>query len=111
MQFTGDTKTLNVRLNQIIKDLDKMLEQAGFETRYMKGTAGNDTHAWNLVNVDGEWFHVDATWNDPVGNEDGQVNHKYFRLTDSQMAKTHTWAKEAYPTATSTKYVSLQLAK
>lgn len=91
--------------------MDKMLEQAGFETMYMKGTAGNDTHAWNLVNIEGEWFHVDATWNDPVGNEEGETSHKYFLLTDSQIAKTHTWAKDAYPTATSAKYVSLKVAK
>lgn len=91
--------------------MDKMLKQAGFETMYVKGAAGNDRHAWNLVKMDGEWFHVDATWNDPVGQKEDVVSYKYFLLTDNQISKTHTWTKEQYPTATSTKYTNLQLAK
>lgn len=79
--------------------MDKMLIQAGIETMYVKGTAGNDRHAWNLVKVDGNWFHVDATWNDPIGNKAGEVSYKYFLVADSQMAKTHTWTKEQYPVA------------
>lgn len=87
--------------------MDKMLKQAGIETMYVKGTAGNDRHAWNLVKLDGGWFHVDATWNDPIGNKAGEVSYQYFLVADSQMAKTHTWAKEQYPVAAK----SLQVAK
>ena len=29
---------------------------------------GNDAHIWNLVYVDGEWKHLDATWDDPITN-------------------------------------------
>lgn len=91
--------------------MHKMLEQAGFETMYVKGSAGNDRHAWNLVNIGNEWFHVDATWDDPVGNKESDVSYKYFLLTDSQIAKTHTWIKEQYPKAVSTKYVHVQAKK
>lgn len=91
--------------------MHKMLEQAGMEVNYVKGAAGNDRHAWNLVKVDGEWYHLDATWNDPIGNEVDQVGYEYFLLSDTQIAKTHTWTKVDYPVATNTKYALLHAAK
>lgn len=91
--------------------MHKMLQQAGLDVRYVKGSAGNESHAWNLVKIDNEWFHVDATWNDPIGNKVDQVTYKYFLLTDSQIAKTHTWASAEYPVAKSTKYAKLQAKK
>lgn len=45
------------------------------------------THAWNLVKVGGEWFHVDCTWDDP--GTGGHENHRYFLLTDEEMARDH----------------------
>lgn len=89
----------------------KMLNELGVEVQYVKGAAGNATHAWNLVKVDGEWYHIDATWNDPIGNKADQVGYKYFLLSDSQIEKTHTWTKDLYPQAKSTKYSHLHVAK
>lgn len=43
-----------------------MLQEAGFETITIDGTAGGISHIWNMVKVDGSWYHVDFTWNDPV---------------------------------------------
>ena len=50
----------------------KMLRELGIETLYVVGEVNTGPHAWNLVKVDGEWYHLDTTWNDPVpdrGNE------------------------------------------
>ncbi len=44
-------------------------------------------HAWNLVNIDDEWYHVDTTWDDPVPDSQGLVNHKYFLLSDSEIRR------------------------
>lgn len=27
-----------------------------------------ENHVWNLVNLDGKWYHLDLTWDDPVTN-------------------------------------------
>lgn len=40
-------------------------------------------HQWNKVRIDGKWYHVDVTWDDPTPNKDGQVLHTYFLLSDS----------------------------
>ncbi len=47
----------------------------GIESRQMI----SDTHAWNAVRLDGKWYYLDATFDDPVGNlERDYVSHEYF---------------------------------
>ena len=67
-------------------------------------------HAWNKIKLDGEWYHVDVTWEDPIMNGDpengygyGNLRNEYINITDSKMAKDHRWtAKE--PACKATKY-------
>ncbi|MBQ7800234.1 MAG: hypothetical protein IJ370_07050 [Oscillospiraceae bacterium] len=58
-------------------------------------------HVWNAVKIDGEWYQVDVTWDDPIDGQgnSGDGNHKYFNLTSDQMYKVHplsTLAQDAY---------------
>ena len=50
-------------------------------------------HEWNVVKLDGEWYQIDVTWDDPIVNG-GSVNMKtydFFNLTTKQMlAKEHS---------------------
>jgi len=39
-------------------------------------------HAWNVVQLDGRWYHVDATWADPVPDVYGFSMHEFFLKTD-----------------------------
>lgn len=41
-------------------------------------------HVWNAVSVNDKWYHIDLTWDDPVG-DDGQeyLLHEYF-LVDNK---------------------------
>lgn len=43
-------------------------------------------HVWNLVQLDGQWYHVDVTWDDPSPDVKGFVSHEYFLRTDAQMS-------------------------
>ncbi|WP_353048580.1 hypothetical protein [Exiguobacterium sp. s21] len=38
-----------------------LLEAAGVETRYTSGEPGDELHARNLIELDGEWYHLDTT--------------------------------------------------
>lgn len=59
----------------------------------------DEPHAWNLVQVDGEWYHVDATWDDPtiIGSNRNVLSHNYFLITDSQIAGDHSWDRKSIP--------------
>jgi transglutaminase-like putative cysteine protease len=75
-----------------------MLEIAGVPVRVVTGDA-DGPHAWNLVCIDKEWYHVDATWNDPVVGDGSReiLSHAYFCLSDAEMARSHKWNRSAYP--------------
>lgn len=64
-----------------------LMNAAGVECIYVSGISNDDRHAWNLVKIDGEWYHVDCTWD--VGG-----SHEYFMLTDEQMESTHIWKRD-----------------
>lgn len=70
----------------------KMLNRAGIETRIIEGTS-NGPHLWNLVKLDGSWYHLDCTWDDPVPNRDGFISYRFFNLTDEQISTDHRWVK------------------
>jgi transglutaminase/protease-like cytokinesis protein 3 len=77
----------------------RMLEDVGIESRIEEGHAGGVSHAWNAVNLEGNWFLLDTTWDDPIPFEKGRILYNYYNLTDAQLQKDHTWNKSAYPTA------------
>lgn len=81
-----------------------MLQKLGIETKYIVGYVGQEGHAWNLVKLGGEWYHLDTTWNDPVPDRKGAIRYQYFLVDDRTMAQDHTWIAEDYPKATSTIY-------
>jgi transglutaminase-like putative cysteine protease len=56
-------------------------------------------HAWNLVNLDGAWRHVDATFDDPVNSDRDAPSHIYFGRTDAGMRADHRWNAEYWPAA------------
>ena len=87
----------------------RMLEQVGIENRIVEGTAGDQLHAWNIVKLDGKWYHMDTTWDDPTPDRKGKVSHNYYLLSDDEMARDHIWTgKGKYPTAPAPYRESLQ---
>lgn len=47
------------------------------------------THAWNLVKIDNEWYHVDCTWGDTYHTESSSVNYDFLCVTDEDIMQTH----------------------
>lgn len=81
----------------------KLLKGAGIPNKIVEGTAKPEggarvSHAWNLVQLDGKWYHLDTTWDDPVPDRAGEVSYNYYMRTDAQMRHDHTWTKP-YPAA------------
>lgn len=81
-----------------------LLTRMKIPVRYVVGTSLGQNHAWNKVKVDGKWYNLDSTWNDPLPNRPTEVNYNYFLISDRVFSKDHTWKRENYPVAISTKY-------
>lgn len=81
----------------------RLLEGAGIKNLIVEGTARSggvsQSHAWNLVQLDGRWYHLDTTWDDPTPDRAGEVSIDYYMRTDAQMRRDHSWVK-SYPAAT-----------
>lgn len=69
-------------------------------TAYSDGTAGS--HAWNVVELGGELFLTDCTFNDQ--DEAGKTLHWYFNLPAADMASTHFPDQQEYSISSSRQY-------
>ncbi|MEI3347107.1 MAG: hypothetical protein V8R55_01385 [Dysosmobacter sp.] len=45
-------------------------------------------HAWNIVRLDGQYYHLDATF-DATLSQSGVVRHDYFNLDDRALFRDH----------------------
>jgi transglutaminase-like putative cysteine protease len=53
------------------------------------GTGNYMSHAWNIVYVEHQWYHIDVTFDDPLGGRG--IYTDYFMLTENEILKDHTW--------------------
>jgi len=80
-----------------------ILNKAGVPCRIVVGSANGTGHSWNMVCIDGELYHVDATWDDPVTNYKGNTTrYDYFNLSDREIEADHSWDRNSYPVCNAT---------
>lgn len=69
-----------------------VMEKLGIDVEFCV----NENHIWNLVKVDGKWYHIDNTFDDPIyttGDGKGGVkrvyykgaHHKYIMVSEATM--------------------------
>jgi hypothetical protein len=58
----------------------------------------NTPHTWNAVEIDGQWFHLDATFDMTLK---AKINrYDYFNLSDSEIRKDHFFTGKTPPCTT-----------
>lgn len=62
-----------------------LLDRVNIENERCTGNG----HEWNVVKLDGKWYHIDVTWDD-VEYSDSYYKHLYFGLTDELMSAVHS---------------------
>lgn len=81
-----------------------ILDHLGIETHLITSRSMN--HAWNAVKIDGEYYNVDCTFDDPIYDRFGQARHLYcLKTTDEMEYLGHTFDTKPYD-CTSTKFSS-----
>ena len=63
----------------------------------------NEDHTWTMLWLDGEAYHTDVTWDDPVQGEEG---YRCFNITDEEIRATREYPAQVrqVPAATATTY-------
>ena len=71
-----------------------LLYQAGVPCVIVSGIAQGQPHAWNMVQLDGEYYYLDVTW----GNADFRgekehagdgINYGYLNITSEELFRNH----------------------
>ena len=83
--------------------LTLLLDAVGIENYYVQGDAGDELHAWNLVKVDGHYYYIDTTWDDPAPDEEGVVYDDYFLVSADEL-DDHHWKRDDYPKSAAHRY-------
>jgi hypothetical protein len=84
------------------RSLQYILNKLGIPCYYIYGTANGEYHAWNIVQLGGEWYNVDLTWCD----QDTGAAYTYYNVTDAVLSANHTRGglSQKLPAAAGTKY-------
>lgn len=49
-------------------------------------------HIWNIIDINGDWYHSDVTWDDPISSDGKDVKrYDYLLMTDKEISLDHTW--------------------
>lgn len=65
-----------------------LLNAVGIECEIITGVANGGGHAWNAVKLDGNWYYVDTTWDDPIDDPE-YVGFNYFLIGSEKLEKDH----------------------
>ena len=76
--------------------------KVGIENLTITGDADNVPHMWNMVKLEGEWYHIDPTYAVTESALGSYVRYDYFCVTDDVISRTRTvYAQDyRYPKAT-----------
>ncbi len=84
------------------KSFQLLSHKAGVQAVYVSGIANNgkvtESHAWNKVKLDGDWYIVDTTWDDPVSSKP-ILRYDYFLKSDKELPRHKESISIDYPKA------------
>lgn len=83
-----------------------LCSEAGIDSFVVLGVAG-EPHMWNVVKMDGDYYHIDLTWDDPDNKSaPDSVRYDYFGITDERIRQLRQVDDYDYavPAANGTKY-------
>ena len=85
----------------IAKMFKYLCDAADLKCIVVQGTSNDQGHAWNIVCLNGIWYHLDLTADLLVADKtNGLLSHILFTADDELIAKDHKWERNDYPACT-----------
>ncbi len=78
----------------------KFCDINGISCLVVTGTLDGVEHYWNLISLDGKWYHVDVS---RAGFAD-EASHDFFLMSDATIPSGYSWEQSAYPKCESNEY-------
>lgn len=78
---------------------DYLCSRANIDCMTVTGDDGKGyTHAWNIVKLNGIWYNVDCTWDDPIldPHDPDFLRHYYFLVPDSDILDRSHFRNDEY---------------
>lgn len=67
-----------------------LAQSLGFDCVCVIGEANGGPHMWNMVKMNGTWYHVDVTFDDPIMSDGSKMlTHDFFLLGTKEIGETH----------------------
>jgi hypothetical protein len=85
----------------IAKGIGYLLDKLKIQNIVVYGSSDIDGqqigHAWNMMELSGDYYHMDVTWDLQEINHFTNHSHTYFNLDDESMLMNHFWELQDYP--------------
>lgn len=76
----------------------QILANSGLQVKYIYGRTKSGMHAWNMVRLDGKWYHVDTLADDNCSENQDPFYYEYFLVSDKKLRQEgRRWFAGAYP--------------
>lgn len=79
-----------------------LAQSMGFECSMVSGratfrTSGFSEHAWNIIKIADDYYHIDATWDVNHKEQTGEYSYEYFCVNDDSINRDHDWDIKTTP--------------
>lgn len=79
------------------KSFQYLAQKLGLECVTVSGKVAGEPHAWNLIQMEGEYYYVDPTWGDLNYSQPeahGEINYLFFGMSTKDLSINHTSSME-----------------
>ncbi|WP_027626119.1 transglutaminase domain-containing protein [Clostridium lundense] len=73
-----------------------VMNQLSIECGKITSTKDGLNYDWNIIKINGRWYHLDVTADDVFDNDNSKIWHGYFNVTDEKMREKYKYGND-YP--------------
>lgn len=87
-----------------------LAKNVGIDVTVVNGITDGGDHAWNMIKIGSDYYHIDATWDMRKRVIPSVKAYDYFCLCDDDL-KNRNWDKKIYPSCNSSRFNYFNVTK